>query len=146
MKPALKHALAAIILLSLAAPVAAGPLEEGNAAHNKSDYATALRLLRPLANQGNADAQNNLGVMYSKGQGVPQNYAEAAKWFRLAADQGRAVAQFNLGLKYDKGDGVPQNYAEAMKWLSPTADVPSHTSGQLWPCAKTLVIFNGLFT
>jgi len=54
MQPALKHALAAIIVvLSIAAPVAAGPLEDGVAAYERSDYATALRLLRPLADQGN---------------------------------------------------------------------------------------------
>src|SRR5450759_4601026 len=96
MKLALKYALAAIILmLSFAAPVAAGPGEDGVdayndgvAAYNRGDYATALRLFRPLADQGVAIAQNNLGVLYEKGQGLPQNYAEGAKWYRLAADQG----------------------------------------------------------
>jgi hypothetical protein len=57
-KPALKHALTAIILvLSLAAPVAAGPIEDARAANLRGDYATALRLLRPLADQGDAFAQ-----------------------------------------------------------------------------------------
>jgi hypothetical protein len=63
MKPAVKHALAAInVVLSLAAPVAAGPYEDAAAAYNGGDYAAALRLLRPLANQGNAGAQFNLGL------------------------------------------------------------------------------------
>src|SRR5262245_50685230 len=96
---ALKHALAAIIVvLSLAAPAAAGPREDVEAASASGDYATALRLLRPLADQGDAFAQLNLGVMYDNGRGVPRNYAEAAKWFRLAADQGLANAQLNLAL------------------------------------------------
>ena len=94
MKLTFKHAIIAIILmLSFAPPVAAGPLEEtdaADAAYAKGDYATALRLLRPLADQGDAVAQYNLGVMHANGHGVPQNYAEAAKWYRLAADQGDA--------------------------------------------------------
>ena len=68
---------AIVLLLSLAAPVAAGPLEDATAAYDRGDYATALRLLRPLADQGDAIAQFNLGLMYDQGQGVPQNYAEA---------------------------------------------------------------------
>jgi TPR repeat protein len=72
MKPALKHAFAAInVVLSLAAPVAAGPWEDAAAAYSRGDYATTLRLLRPLANQGDAGAQYNLGLMYAKGDGVP---------------------------------------------------------------------------
>jgi uncharacterized protein len=78
MKLTLKHAIAAILLtLSIAAPVAAGALEDtdaADAAYAKGDYATALRLLRPLADQGNASAQYNLGVMHANGHGVPQNY------------------------------------------------------------------------
>jgi TPR repeat protein len=70
MKPAVKHALAAItVVLSLAAPVAAGPYEDAAAAYNGGDYAAALRLLRPLANQGDAGAQFNLGLMYARGGG-----------------------------------------------------------------------------
>jgi hypothetical protein len=57
MKPALKHAFAAgILLLSFAAPVVTGPLEDATAADDRGDYATALRLLRELADQGNARA------------------------------------------------------------------------------------------
>ena len=74
MKLTLKHALAAIILvLSFAAPVAAGPYEDAVAAFGRGDYATALRLIRPLADQGNARAQSDLGVMYEEGLGVVQN-------------------------------------------------------------------------
>ncbi len=49
------------------------------------------------ADQGDADAQLNLGFMYDHGEGVPQNYAEAVRWYRMAADQGNAIAQHNLG-------------------------------------------------
>ena len=75
-----------LLLLALASPLSmaggavAGPFEDAQAAHGRSDYATALRLWRPLADQGNAEAQYALGFMYARGQGVPQNNAEAAKW------------------------------------------------------------------
>jgi TPR repeat protein len=67
-----------------------------------------------LAEEGNADAQGNLGYMHVTGEGVPQDHAEAVKWYRLAADQGLAEAQYNLGVSYYDG---PQNYAEAEKWF-----------------------------
>jgi TPR repeat protein len=122
MKPALKHALAATILvLSLAAPVAAGPVEDAIAARSGGDYATALRLWRPLANQGDAFAQFNLGLMYFRGEGVPQNHDEAAMWFWLAANQGFASAQYNLGIMYSAGQGVPQDYVLAHMWFDLSA-------------------------
>ena len=67
------------------------------------NYAEALKWYRLAADQGDASAQYNLGVMYDNGQGVPQNYAEALKWYRLAADQGNASAQHSLGLMSDNG-------------------------------------------
>src|SRR3954468_412302 len=91
---------ATILVLSFVAPVDAGPIEDAGAAYSRGDYATALRLFRQLADQGRANAQYNLGVMYAKGRGVPENDVEAVKWFRLAADQGYAAAQFNLGAEY----------------------------------------------
>ena len=107
-----------VALLSLSGPVIAGPFEDGVAAYERQDYATALRLWRPLADQGDARAQNNLGVMYSNGQGVPQDYAEAVRWYRKAADQGFARAQNNLGVMYSNGRGVPQDYVQAHMWLN----------------------------
>src|SRR5438309_1536062 len=95
MKPILEPIFAALILmLCMAVPAAAGPLEDAAAADEKGDYATAQRLLRPLADQGNASAQYNLGIMHYTGQGIPQNAAEAAKWFRKAAEQGDEAAQY----------------------------------------------------
>ena len=69
----MRRILAGVVLsLMLTGGVAAGPYEDALAAYDRGDYATALRLMRPLAEQGNARAQFNLGVMYTKGQGVPQ--------------------------------------------------------------------------
>ena len=77
--------------------------QKGLTAYERGDYATALREWTPLAEQGVADAQYNLGVMYGNGKGVPKDYETAVKWYRLAAKQGNASAQFNLGVMYGKG-------------------------------------------
>jgi TPR repeat protein len=77
--------VAVLLFLSCAALVAAGPFEDGWDAYNHGDYATALRLWSPLANQGDAAAQGNLGLMYASGKGVPEDYIQAHMWFNLAA-------------------------------------------------------------
>ena len=105
-------------LLSLTAPVAAGEFEDGMAAYGREDYESAFQLWQPLAEQGDAPAQFNLGVMYSQSHGVPQDYVEAMKWYRRAAEQGYAPAQFNLGNMYNEGHGVPQDYVQAHMWLN----------------------------
>jgi hypothetical protein len=96
--------------------------EEGRAAYERGDYATAIKKLRPLAEAGNAEVQNNLGAMYAKGHGVPQDAKEAAKWYRKAAEQGVAKAQAALGGMYFRGLGVSQDYKEAIKWLRLAAE------------------------
>src|SRR5258708_846048 len=94
---------------AVAGPAGAGPVEDFRdavAAYRTGDYATTLRLLRPLAEQGYANAQTNLGIMYDEGRGVPKDYAAAAEWLREAAEQGDALAQSDLGDMYDMGRGV----------------------------------------
>jgi uncharacterized protein len=126
MRNLIRAVLVALILsLSHAAPVAAGPFEDfkdGGAAYGRGDYTTAMRLWRPLADQGDPYAQTNLGRMYANGQGVPQDYAAAASWYRKAADQGDVYAQYNLGILYANGRGVQQNYADAVNWYRKAAD------------------------
>ena len=68
-------------------------MDEANEAYERGDYATAYREWLPLAEQGDAEAQFKLGVMYMNGHGVQQDYAEAATWFGRAAEQGVAQAQ-----------------------------------------------------
>tara|TARA_B110000914_G_C15067684_1_gene266982 strand:+ start:166 stop:492 length:327 start_codon:yes stop_codon:yes gene_type:complete len=74
--------------------------------------------MKRLAEQGEADAQFDLGLMYDNGRGVPENNAEAVKWYRLSAEQGNEFAQLNLGLMYDSGDGVPENSLTSYVWMS----------------------------
>jgi len=75
-----------------------GDFQKGLNAYKSGDYATALREWKPLAEQGNASAQKNMGVMYERGHGVPQNDKTAVKWYRLAAETKRR-AQKNVGQK-----------------------------------------------
>ena len=82
----------------------AGPLEDGVTAFQHGDYATAMRLLRPFAEEGNASAQVGLGVMCENGWGEPPDGAQAAAWYRKAAEQGNADAQESLGNMYEHGE------------------------------------------
>ena len=75
-----------------------------------------------LAEQGDSKAQYNLGAMYMKGEGVPQDNAKAVVWYRKAADQGHAEAQAQLGVMYAFSLGVPQDNAEAVVWYRKAAD------------------------
>jgi hypothetical protein len=117
-----RAALVAWLALAAVARIAdAGPLDDAASAHERDDDATALQLLRPLAEDGNAFAQFALGFIYDTAKGIPQDDAEAAKWYRKAADQGLAGAQYNLGAMYADGHGVSLDYVEAYRWLSVAA-------------------------
>lgn len=101
------------------------PVQDSNKvldAAKTGDHETAFREWTPLAEQGDADAQYNLGRMYSEGIGVPQDYKAAAKWCALAAEQGLVEAQLYLGLLYENGNGVSQNYKAAVKWYRLAAE------------------------
>ena len=77
-----------------------------------------LDTVRQAAEQGDARAQFNLGIMYDNGEGVFKDEAEAVKWFRLAAEQGHADAQFNLGVTYANGQGVLKDSVLAHMWYN----------------------------
>ena len=108
--------IATLLTLGLSLPASAGPFEDGQAAYARADYATALRLWTPLAAQGNAPAQYNLGVMYAKGQGVAQDYVQAHKWFNLSAASGQAEAVKNRDIVAAKM--TPAQIAEAQRLAS----------------------------
>ena len=96
--------------------------EKGEQYYNEGNYTKAVNCYRKAAEQGNADAQYNLGLCYASGQGVTQDYTEAVKWYRQAAEQGNTYAQNNLGACYYYGEGVPQDYTEAVKWYRQAAE------------------------
>jgi len=114
-----------VLVLSFVASVAADPIKNAKGALCKADVATAMRLLLPLAEQGNASAQRELSLIYF---GTYYRYPGSAgdikddraslKWLRRAAEGGDVIAQGLLGSWYYHGMmGLPQNYHEAEKWL-----------------------------
>ena len=108
--------LAVVGVLLFSAGSAWADYDDGLAAYERGDYATALQKWLPLAEQGGAMAQAMIGSMYDEGMGVPQNDAEAVKWYRRAAEQGITQAQTLLGTMYYGGEGIPENYVKACMW------------------------------
>ncbi len=84
--------------------------------------ASSFEETKKSAEQGDAQAQYNLGLMYYKGDGVIKDLTEAINWCRKAAEQGDVQAQYNLGTMYDKGDGVEKDLVEAAKWYRKAAE------------------------
>jgi len=114
-------------------------VEDAKATFDKGDYAKALQEVEPLAQQGNADAQKLLGLMYYRGNGLPKDYKKAFAWSLKAAEQGHAGAQFNLGNFYINGEGVHQNYDKAVEWYRKAAE-QGNVNGQV---GLGLMYFNG---
>ena len=100
------------------------PEDEARARELAAKYARqrATEEDRRLAEEGDADAQALLAVVYFNGRGVERNYAEALRWARLAAEQGNAGGRTVLGMAYHSGNGVARDPAEAARWLRPAAE------------------------
>jgi TPR repeat protein len=116
----LRRSLPGVLTISVCSVVFAAPdLESVKRSFEHTDYATALKQVQPLAEQGNPDAQLFLGKMYLRGQGVPQDPDQANKWFRQAAMQGNAESQFFLGAWYL----LPhRDISEGLKWMRLSAE------------------------
>jgi hypothetical protein len=104
-------------------------------AYDRANYTTALRVWQPTADQGDKEAQTNIGEIYERGVGGPPDYEKAAIWYRKAADQGYARALINLGFLYEQGRGVPKDPAMALQLyrraagLTGTVNLESAPSG-----------------
>ena len=98
--------------------VVAADFNKGLEAATSGNFKTALAEWTPLAEQGHALAQYNLGRMYSKGEGVPQNDKTAVKWYTTAAKQGNAKAQYSLAVYYYLGGPVPVSYLRSYMWTN----------------------------
>ena len=110
----LKHVVVAIILiLGFAAPAAAGPLEDADAALKRRDYQTAVRLIRPLAEQGNAHAQYNLGVLYDNGLGVPLDKVRAYVCHLVGGARQRGCGNFSRPYRATHDPCADRRSAEA---------------------------------
>jgi hypothetical protein len=125
MRMSLRFTIAFVLsIVSLAVPGWAD-FQAGMDAYYRGDYATALREWRPLAEQGDANAQYNVGVMYDFEKGVSQDFATARQWYEKAAAQGHAGAQNNLGGLYEFGHGVTQDDVLADMWYHLAAAHPA---------------------
>ena len=116
MKKLILGAASVSLFILASIPAYAGPYEDALVDFKAKNYSQAVSTLKPLASQGNANAQTMLGFMYHNGQGVPQNYVEAARLYKQAALQGDLQAQTSLGYLYEQGIGVPQSHKEAANW------------------------------
>jgi TPR repeat protein len=105
-----------LLTLTLGNLALSADFQKGKVAFDKGDYETALREWMPLAEQGDASSQFQIGYIYQTGQGVLRNYKTAAKWYTLAAEQGVARAQFLLGSMYALGQGVIKDTLYAHMW------------------------------
>ena len=93
-----------------------------NPAYNEQRLNPNINSYRKAANQGDAEAQFNLGLTYKEGQEVQQDNKMAAKWYQKAAEQDHITAQFNLGLLYQDGKGIRQNKTNAKEWYGRACD------------------------
>src|SRR6266550_4220467 len=88
----------------------------GLSAFNGGDYATALKVWRPLAERDEPRSQAGIGFMYHRGMGVSADDREAAVWLLRAAERGQAEGQLMLGILFYYGQGVPQSHVRAYAW------------------------------
>ena len=100
----------------------AAQLDLADEYYKRGNHAKAFEWTTKAANQGFADAQFGLGVLYHNGHGVSQDYQKAVEWITKAANQGHAAAQTNLGLMYEQGKGVRQDYQKAFEWTTKAAN------------------------
>jgi len=107
-----------IFSAALAASVSAQSVKTGIDAWQRSDYATAVAVWRPLAEKGDADAQFNLGQAYRLGRGVSINLAAAQTWFERAAEKGHLDAQTTLGLMLFQNG----NRTGGLRWIKLAAE------------------------
>ena len=120
--------LAITLLVGSVSVATAQDFDKGLAAYSAGDYQTALREWRPLAEQGDGQAQLYLGAMHLHGKGVLQDYAEGVRLYRLSAKQ-LVVAQFFLGVIYQDGEGVLQDNMLAHMWYNIASANGSSTGG-----------------
>jgi TPR repeat protein len=120
--------LPALLTACISVAVYAGPLEDAQAAYARKDYARAIEIWAPLAEDGDAAAQVNLGSMYAMGQGVTQNLEVAYRLFESSANQGNSSAQLALADCYANGRGVARNFEAAKKWFERSANQGNPTA------------------
>lgn len=105
------------VSIALSVMLFAAPFQDGIKAFDNKDYATAIKIWQPLADEGNMAAQYNMGILFENAFGVDHSDVEAFKWYSKAAAQGHMDSQFNLGIMYGSGVGTQKNEELAEKWF-----------------------------
>ena len=119
---ALRFPVALVLSIACLTTPAWADFETGMDAYEHGNYATALSEWRPLAEEGNAQAQLHLGMLYHQARGVPQDSTTARQWYEKAAAQGYASGQNNLGYLYNNGKGVPKDETKGVEWIRKAAE------------------------
>ena len=101
-----RHLAVALVAFAAASPLSAQSVKAGVEAWQRTDYAGAVAIWRPLADKGDPDAAFNLGQAYRFGRGVPLNLADAQEWFERAASKGHVDAEVTLGLRLFQNGNV----------------------------------------
>lgn len=113
-----RYVMVLLAFMLVSSIVNANGFEDGVAAFDRKDYAKAMEIWKPLAEQGDARAQYRLGRMHEKGRGVWRNLRTAAQWYLKAAHQGNADAQYRLAVAYAYGlGGLDLDETRALMWL-----------------------------
>jgi len=97
-------------------------IEECSAKINDKEYDSAFTVCQQAAEEENASAQFNLGIMFDNGEGTPKDAKQAVYWYTKAAEQGNATVQFYLGTRFDTGEGTPKDAKQAVYWYTKAAE------------------------
>ncbi len=116
MIPLIRPVLAAVLATALPCGTAHADFEKGIAAYQANDLPLAYKEFRASADEGHADSQFNVALMFEKGIGVKKDEKEAVSWYGKSAAQGNSAAQFNLGVMYENGRGAEVDFAKAHEW------------------------------
>jgi TPR repeat protein len=108
--------LLSALCVGLMGASALADFEKGIAAYQANDLPLAYKEFRASADEGHADSQFNVALMFEKGIGVEKDEKQAVEWYRKAALQGNGAAQFNLGVLYENGRGTKVDFAKANEW------------------------------
>ena len=109
--------LVTLSIFSISVAIANDPLSAGKSAFKRGDYTLAFRAFRPLAAEGNSEAQVLIGNLYENGLGVIKDELVALQWYEKAGKLGNAKGQHNAGISYFTGKGVDINYPAAYEWF-----------------------------
>ncbi|NOT16357.1 MAG: hypothetical protein HOP21_12490 [Methylotenera sp.] len=117
------------ILLLQSFIVFGAEIDNGIAEFKSGRYTEAMKILVPLANSGNDEAQRIVGEMCYNGQGVKRDINASFKWTEISASNGNKIAQYNLGYLYEIGGGVAISLPQAIEWYEKAA-IQGHIGAQ----------------